>query len=703
MSLFIRWGQWHYRKCLVNMRLKTLIAPILMAGVISTATPLALPLSAQAQRVEDIAETGLKLSAQNFHIYTSGNLRFVFSVDDANLLNKLLTVKNSVVRVSISARVTKGDQEVRELITNSALFVATDSVDFATQNILRTQDGQFELNVPTTDLRVAANSGLNAGQQNDIKRIEFTGPGIYSVRIETLINKTVRASSTTFVNRVDLSPRLEPMPINIVVTLDGTNTLQLDGSHVVDELTREKISQLISLLELDGPLVSTQVSPQVVDGLSKSKDPADQELLARLTNAISKTNLVATTFLAFDPSGARKTMHEKEFNALVDLGKSSLSSRFTSNAPISDVWIARNPIDQSGVDLLTESGYRSIVMLPKAGAALGTYDNTARPYRLVSGTKTMALYVVDPNYVTQLADQKSNSFITASAIAAQLLAQRGKIESDGGTPALKRTVLTTQDGAVLNSNLIHQILLILKRVPQQIALQTLNNLPEPRQDAYKPNLRTRDLSEFETRMNSVDLLRTDLNKLNSTLDQNSNTWTIWNERLMVMSSDTLTTKQREEFAAQTRSELKTLRTAVTLKDGTTFTFGSRKSQLRLDLKNSSNEDLTIQVKIDSPKLRLDRSMAVIEIPANSANELVINAVALSNGLFPVAVRIYTADGSSQLGKKIEVSARVNAIAGLGQVVSGVALLLLLTWWAAHFRRKYRTQMSSEDPALRSDT
>lgn len=78
MSLFIRWGQWHYRKCLVNMRLKTLIAPILMAGVISTATPLALPLSAQAQRVEDIAETGLKLSAQNFHIYTSGNLRFVF-------------------------------------------------------------------------------------------------------------------------------------------------------------------------------------------------------------------------------------------------------------------------------------------------------------------------------------------------------------------------------------------------------------------------------------------------------------------------------------------------------------------------------------------------------------------------------------------------------------------------------------------------
>jgi len=684
------------------MRLKTLIAPILMAVAISTATPLILTLPAEAQRTQEIAAPGLKLSAQNFHIYTSGTLRFIFSVDDPNLLNKLLTVKNSVIRVSIGARVTGGDQEVRDLISNPSLFVATDSVDFATQSLLRKQDGQFEITALTGDLSVVMGNGLTSESQNDLKKIEFSGPGIYPIRIESLINKVVRANVTSFVNRVDLSTRIEPMPVNLLVTLDSTNTLQLDGSHVISELTREKISQLVSLLELDGPLVSTQVSPQVIDGLSKSEKPADQELLLRLTNAISKTNLIATSYLAFDPSGASQTQHEKEFNALVELGQSTLSSRFTSNVAVSDVWIARTPLDQFGVDLLAKSGYRSIIMLPAAGAALGSFDNTARPYRLVSGAKTVSLFVVDPTYVPQLGETKNSSFIAASAIAAQLLAQRSKIESDGGTPSLKRTVLTTQDGAVLNSNLIHEILLILKRVPQQISIQTLSDLPEPRQDAYKPDLRVKDISQFEIRMKNIDLLRADLNKLNSTLDQNSNTWAIWNERLMVMSSDTLTKTQREEFATQTRNELKSLRTAVTLEEGTTFTFGSRKSQLRLDLKNSSNEDLTIQVKVESPKLKLDRSMAVIEVPANGSNELVINAVALSNGLFPVGVRIFTADGSSQLGKKIEISARVNAIAGLGQVVTGVALLLLLTWWAAHFRRKYRTQVSDESRVLRSD-
>ena len=673
-----------------------------MAVAISTATPLILTLPAEAQRTQEIAAPGLKLSAQNFHIYTSGTLRFIFSVDDPNLLNKLLTVKNSVIRVSIGARVTGGDQEVRDLISNPSLFVATDSVDFATQSLLRKQDGQFEITALTGDLSVVLGNGLTSGSQNDLKKIEFSGRGIYPIRIESLINKVVRANVTSFVNRVDLSTRLEPMPVNLLVTIDSANTLQLDGSHVVDDLTRAKISQLVSLLELDGPLVSTQVSPQVINGLSKSENPADQELLLRLTNAISKTNLIATSYLAFDPSGASQTQHEKEFNALVDLGQSTLSSRFTSNVAVSDVWIARTPLDQFGVDLLAKSGYRSIVMLPAAGAALGSFDNTARPYRLVSGAKTMSLYVADPTYVPQLGETKNSSFIAASAIAAQLLAQRSKIESDGGTPSLKRTVLTTQDGAVLNSNLIHEILLILKRVPQQISIQTLSDLPEPRQDAYKPDLRVKDTSQFELRMKNIDLLRADLYKLNSTLDQNSNTWAIWNERLMVMSSDTLTKAQREEFATQTRNELKSLRTAVTLEEGTTFTFGSRKSQLRLDLKNSSNEDLTIQVKVESPKLKLDRSMAVIEVPANSSNELVINAVALSNGLFPVDVRIFTADGTCQLGKKIEISARVNAIAGLGQVVTGVALLLLLTWWAAHFRRKYRTQVSDENPVLRSD-
>ena len=111
--------------------------------------------------------------------------------------------------------------------------------------------------------------------------------------------------------------------------------------------------------------------------------------------------------------------------------------------------------------------------------------------------------------------------------------------------------------------------------------------------------------------------------------------------------------------------------------------------------------MTIQVKFLSSKLRFSKDVVIVEIPANSSKELVVDVVALSNGLFPVEVRVFTADGLSQLGKKIEVSARVNALAGLGQIVTGVGLLLLATWWVAHIRRKYRKKISKNHPVLRS--
>ena len=252
-------------------------------------------------------------------------------------------------------------------------------------------DGQFEVIAQSTDLAPVVASrltssrdtGVAVGQQTDPKRIGFAGAGVYPVRIEIVINQVVRAGQVSFVNRFNLSTRLEPMPVSFVATLSSTNTLQPDGSHKVDEVTREKISKLIALLELDSQLISTQLSPQVIDGLSKSKDPIDQDLLSRLNAAIGQATLVDSTYLAFDPSSAQKNNRAVEFKTLLELGKNSLSSRFASSDVTPNVWIAGAPLDQPGVDLLSDSGYTSVVMLPKAGATLGVAEKTARPFLAV--------------------------------------------------------------------------------------------------------------------------------------------------------------------------------------------------------------------------------------------------------------------------------------------------------------------------------
>lgn len=677
------------------MRLKTLVAPLIAAVAISSFASTTLVVQVRAQQVQPVESVqgllgdALRLTAQNFHIYTSGTLRFVFTVDDPTLLKNLFSNPNSVVRVSLGSMVVGGEKEVRELISTPGRFVAIDTLDFSLNNLRKRADQQIEISASTTDLKA------------DTQRIEFGDPGIYPVRIEVLINNVVQADVTSFVNRASSIKNTDPMPVNVVVVLDSSNTLQLDGSHIVDDQTREKFSKLIALLESDGPLISVQISGQAIDGLSKSKNPKDQALLVQLIAALGTTTLVESTYVRFDPSSARQSDHDKDFKALLDLGKKTLQALSPKNTITNNVWIAKTALDQDGLDLLAESGYDSILMLPNSSKSLGVFDNTARPYRLVSGTKTLSLHVVDPSYVAQISDLKNNSFVDASAIAAQLLAQRNKIESDGGTPSLRWIVLTSQDGSVVNSDLLHEVLLILKRVPLQISIQTLKNISMPRQDAFKPTLRPANSTLFVDRIKDLDLLRTDLDKLKSSISENSEQWAKWNERLLALSSENLSASDFADFIGQTRGELKALRTAVTLQEGTTFTLGSRESQLRLDLQNSSDQDMDVQVRVVSPKLSFTKSAAIIRVPANGSSELVVDVVALSNGLFPVEIRIFTADGLSQLGKKVEVSARVNAIAGLGQVVSGVAFLLLVTWWVAHIRRRYRKQISKNHPALRS--
>ena len=636
-----------------------------------------------------VESSELTLTAQNFHIYTSGNLRFVLALNSQPLIDEFLSNPTAVFRVSLGQKISLGEKQVRALNTGTEEFVATDSLDLTIREVTRRSDGQFELIALSTDI------------PSGTRRIEFNGSGIYPVRVEVLIDDVSRAALLTFVNRYDPSREVRPMPINVVVALDSPITLQPDGSRLIDQPTRTKIEKVIKLLTLDSSRMTVQISPELIDGLSRSSNPDDQSLLVQLVAALGSAPIVPGPYVQFDPSAASANKQADQFNAVIEKGITTWQQVLPSTRTISSIWFARKPLDENGLNLLVKAGVRSVVMLPTSSAALGEFDNAARPYRLESNDVDLSLHLVDKNYVDQLSTPTKNAFSSATYLAAQILAQRRQIEAEGGTPALRRVVLASRDGSVINEDLIHETMLILSRVPQQVALRTMTNLPAPRLDAYKPALSKVNIASFVERATKIADLRKDTEKLRSTISPEATIWQDWNERLLVMSSDSMTDAKRGEFISATRDQLKKIRQSVTLQEGTTFTLGSRESTLRLDLQNSSDFAMTVQVQVVSSKLRFKNEIATIQIPANGSNELVVDVVALSNGLFPVEVKIFTADGLSQLGKKIEVSARVNALAGLGQVVTGVGLLLLATWWVAHIRRKYRKKISKNHPVLRS--
>ncbi|MFM8662528.1 MAG: hypothetical protein ACKODI_01635, partial [Acidimicrobiaceae bacterium] len=451
-----------------------------------------------------VESSELTLTAQNFHIYTSGNLRFVLGINSQSLTDELLNDATAVFRISLGQKITEGEKQVRAISTATEEFAVTDSIDLTIREVNRRTDGQFELIALSTDI------------PSGTRRIEFDGPGVYPVRVEVVVKNVSRAALLTFVNRFNPSREVRPMPINVIVALDSPITLQPDGSRLIDQPTRAKLEKLIKLLKLDAARMTVQISPELIDGLSRSTDPEDQSLLVQLVAALGSAPIVSGPYVQFDPSAASANKQTDEFEALIERSPKIWQQVLPNTKIISSLWFAQQPLDQSGLDLLAKNGVRSIVMLPKSSLALGEFDNAARPYRLESNDADISLFLVDKNYVDQLSTPTENPFASATYLAAQILAQRSQIETEGGTPALRRVVLASRDGSVVNEDLIHETLLILSRVPQQVALRTMANLPAPRLDAYNPSLPKVNSASFVDRATKIADLRKDIEKLRGT-------------------------------------------------------------------------------------------------------------------------------------------------------------------------------------------
>jgi hypothetical protein len=148
-----------------------------------------------------------------------------------------------------------------------------------------------------------------------------------------------------------------------------------------------------------------------------------------------------------------------------------------------------------------------------------------------------------------------------------------------------------------------------------------------------------------------------------------------------------------------RGQLRALRNQVSIPESLTFTLGGRESELRLQVRNESAQPLSVIVSMNSAKLQFSEGPQLVSIPPTSSLDLLFPVRARANGRFPVEVVLTTPDGNTQVGRRVPMTARVSALAGLGQVVTGASIIILLTWWVSHWRKKRREQATQNHPAL----
>jgi len=638
-----------------------------------------LPHQTRAANAAAITPIDVRLVAQNFNVLAGTQFRFTVGVPDVAVRNQIDQDPTTTLRITAFAPVITREQ-VRSITAGVEPVGQLAVADLQLIQLARTETNNYTAFLSTT------------ARTNSLR---ITKDGVYPIQISFMQKGQPVSKLTTFVNFFNSTIETARLPIAIASTVTTPHALAPNGTIAISDATRKQLADLAQSLEIGAAPLSVQVSPEILDGLARSTQPVDTDLLARLQTAFVNHDLLRAPFVPFSPSSAQRTNRANDFQRLSKLGDEILELRNGEKNLSPNVWFSNVLIDADGAALLKTSNVRTVVLTPEAAAKIGTLDNYAKPYRISSD---VAIRTTDPVFAKTLSSTQINPVITAYSLAAELLMQRQEVIDGGGILSSNFVILTTTSGAPINTALLAPLAVAIDRAPQ-LRLRPLSSLPRANSEATLvavPRSREVDVSVAGK---AIDSLADELASTSLMLPPDAPQLAAWTTSRLAMFDDRLSSADFALYLKGFHNQLRLLRASVKVPASLSFTLGGRKSDLRLQLRNDAAVDLTVSVKISSAKLQFPNEDRVITVPANGAIDLVIPVVARASGRFPIDVVLYTPDGLVQAGQRVQLTARVAAIAGLGLVVSGAAALVLLAWWLSHWRANRRKLAAKKHPAI----
>ena len=638
-----------------------------------------LPHQTSAANAAVVAPIDVRLVAQNFNVLAGTQFRFTVGVPDAAVRNQLEQDTTTTLRITAFAPVITQEQ-VRSITAGVEPVGQLTVADLQLIQLARTETNNYTAFLSTT------------ARTNSLR---LTKDGVYPIQISFMQNGQPVSKLTTFVNFFNSAIETARLPIAIASSVTTPLALAPNGSIAISDATRKQLADLAQSLEGGAAPLSVQISPQILDGLARSTQPVDIDLLARLQTAFANHDLLRASFVPFNPSSAQRTSRVNDFQQLSKLGDQILELRNGEKNISPNVWFSNVLIDVDGAALLNTSNVHTVVLTPDAAEKIGTLDNYAKPYRI---SNDVALRTTDPVFAKTLSNNQINPVITACSLAAELLTQRQEVVDSGGVVSSNFVILTTTSGAPIDTALLASLAVAIDRAPQ-LRLRALSSLPRANTEATLIDVPRSKGVDVSVAGKANDSLADEYASTSMMLPSDAPQHAAWTTSRLVMLDDRLSSDEFALYFKGFRNQLRMLRASVNVPESLSFTLGGRESDLRLQLRNDAAVDLTVSVEISSAKLQFPNEERIVTVPANGAIDLVIPVVARASGRFPIAVVLYTPDGLVQAGQRVQLTARVAAIAGLGLVVSGAAALVLLAWWLSHWRAKRRKSAAKQHPAI----
>jgi hypothetical protein len=543
-------------------------------------------------------------------------------------------------------------------------------------------------------------------------RLKMDRPGLYPVRIQLLVadadDNVLVATAGTVVQRlagaldtdVAVAP---PIDLSVVTVTPGPPP----GADDEAAEARQGLDRAIELAATLGAPVTLEVPPTLIAEAAETPEGSE-----RLAAALADDELVALPIVPLDVSSAVAAGRAASYTRLVIAGEELITDAAPTTPVRRDVWITSDPLSAGGAQHLRDLGTRFVVM-PAAVYEDSIDDDLPPTDRFVAAELpdggTLPFLVIGPvaEQLTQRAADRILAGSTAAEWSVETLAEMlveqaledAEASSRGGrppTPPRRSRILTTPDLTSPDARLLQALTELAATTPSVrfTNASALTGVTDVALDDGDPiTIRLPEVAgpSLDARIELLDDTALELASAASMLPDDDPRPDRWSTQLGVLISTGYSDSEVEAAVAELVAEAVALEQAVELPEPFTFTLTGRSGTIEVRIGNTIDEPLDVVVTLASSKITFPEGAQLVTLRPLDETSVIVAVEAEANGTSSINLVVSTPAGET-LGEPVTLTARVTALTGLGQVLTGGFVLVLLTWWFTHWRTRRRAEL-----------
>lgn len=600
--------------------------------------------------------------------------------------------EGGTVELTLYGALTSRDGLLRGTVDPTALGEPRDALSIPTALVPERADGAFSLRLAT--------DGSAAG-------LPVSDPGVYPLAIAVAEpDGEPGPAMVTWIVRTPDDAGATPLRTALVLPLHVRPSFGPDGVPEVTERARTLLRTRARLLDKYRDVSLTVApTPELIDAVAET----DPDLLDEVTTALAPHHVVTGTYVRLDLTAFADIADlAGPLDDQFEIGTRTL--RQALGRPVDlRTWVGAGNPTSSALDALTDNGMDRALL--RKESVTGPGPAIDEPVVVTGGTgQAFAAVLADPTLRTHVNGTADPVLAAHRALADLALLSAtpedgGVAVSDGAAGVVIKLPANQALPALFLDTLLQGLQAGGPLRPVSLAeLFTADphgtvDAPEPGptvvgvassgQDltAYGANLAATDaiLHSFRGFAGRVDPLTEDLRR-----------------RLLVSGSSDLTETERNAYLQSVSRTIADQTAQVAITDDETVTLTSREGDIPVTIHNESGGPVEVRVAFDSDnKLEFPdgdtQRLRLLEGP----NRIEVPVVARASGAFPLRITVTSPDGVLTVGRAT-VTVRSTAVSGVGVVLSVGALLVLVAWWARHWRSARRNRRLVDPDAFRGN-